>query len=144
MQEAQLIRHKTHSVKISTVTIGSQSPVVVQSMTDTNTSDIYATANQIISLSDAGSEIVRVTVDNVEAAQALPEIKNHLLKKGYHTPLVGCFHYNGHTLLTEVPECAAALDKYRINPGNVGVGNKRDKNFETIVKIAIKQMQKNQ
>ncbi len=138
MESRVILRHKTHSVNINTTTVGSQHPIVIQSMTDTNTADIDATANQIISLADAGSEIVRITVDNIEAAQAIPQIKNLLLKRGYNTPLVGCFHYNGHTLLTEVSECAEALDKYRINPGNVGVGNKKDKNFESIIKIAIK------
>jgi (E)-4-hydroxy-3-methylbut-2-enyl-diphosphate synthase len=138
MKSREILRHKTHSVNINTTIIGSQHPIIIQSMTDTNTADINATANQIMLLADAGSEIVRLTVDNIEAAQAVPQIKNLLLKKGYNTPLVGCFHYNGHTLLTEVSECAESLDKYRINPGNVGVGNKKDKNFESIIKIAIK------
>ncbi len=131
-------RHKTYSVKVGSVVVGGNNPVIVQSMTDTNTANILDTVNQIISLSEAGSEIVRITVDNLEAARAVPEIKNTLLKRGCNTPIAGCFHYNGHTLLTEVPECAEALDKYRINPGNVGFGTKKDKNFETIIKVAIK------
>lgn len=132
------MRKKTYSVKIGSVIVGDGNPIAVQSMTDTNTSDIQGTVDQITALSDAGSEIVRVTVDSLEAAKAIAEIKNLLLKKGYSTPIVGCFHYNGHKLLTDVSGCAEALDKYRINPGNVGFGTKRDKNFEMIIKTAIK------
>jgi (E)-4-hydroxy-3-methylbut-2-enyl-diphosphate synthase len=107
-------------------------------MTNTETEDVKATVAQVIELCDAGSEIVRMTVSNTESAKAVPLIKAELLKRGYNVPLVGCFHYNGHLLLTEVPECAAALDKLRLNPGNVGVGNKRDTNFEAFIRAAIK------
>ena len=132
------IQYKTNTVKIRDIAVGGGNPIRVQSMTDTNTADVDATVDQIIDLADAGSEIVRITVDTIESAKAVESIRNKLSQKGYNVPLVGCFHYNGHTLLSEVPSCAEALDKYRINPGNVGFGAKRDKNFETIVKLAIK------
>ena len=129
--------YKTHSVKVRDIAIGGDNPIRIQSMTDTNTSDVDATIEQIIALSEAGSELVRITVDNIESAKAVPLIRHKLTEKGYNIPLVGCFHYNGHTLLSEVPDCAKALDKYRINPGNVGFGIKKDQNFEQIIKIAI-------
>lgn len=138
MKNCCIIRHKTHFVKIGKVHIGNRSPIVIQSMTDAPTADIEKTVNQIILLVNAGAEIVRLTVDDLAAAKAVPQIKNTLLKRGYDIPLVGCFHYNGHTLLSEVSECAEVLDKYRINPGNVGFGEKRDRNFETIIKLAIR------
>lgn len=125
------------SVKIGSIQIGSGFPVAIQSMTNTDTANVEATVEQIIALSEAGSEIVRMTVNNEESARAVPEIKSKLLAKGMEVPLVGCFHYNGHILLSKIPECAEALDKLRINPGNVGFGSKRDKNFETMINIAI-------
>ncbi|CAL7959890.1 4-hydroxy-3-methylbut-2-en-1-yl diphosphate synthase (flavodoxin) [Alphaproteobacteria bacterium] len=131
-------RHKTHLVKVGAVNIGGGAPIVVQSMTDTDTADVNATTEQIIELVDAGSEMVRITVNNLGAAKAVSLIKEKLYTRGYASvPMVGCFHYNGHQLLTSVPECAQALDKYRINPGNVGFGEKRDRYFETIVETAI-------
>jgi (E)-4-hydroxy-3-methylbut-2-enyl-diphosphate synthase len=130
-------RHKTHQVQVGSLIIGGDAPVVVQSMTNTDTADIASSVEQIKDLADAGSEIVRLTVNTEAAARAIPEIKNRLLKEGYITPLVGCFHYNGHRLLTEIPECAAALDKYRINPGNVGFGEKRSQQFEMMIEKAI-------
>lgn len=131
-------RHKTHIVKIRDIAIGGDNPIIIQSMTDTNTSDIEPTIKQIIALADAGSELIRLTIDNIESAKAVPFIRDKLIAAGYNIPLIGCFHYNGHTLLSEVPDCAQALDKYRINPGNVGFGKKKDQNFEQIIKLAIK------
>lgn len=130
-------RRPTHQVKVGNIWIGSDHPVVIQSMTNTDTVDIDGTVEQVKALSEAGSEIVRVTVNNSEAAKSVPYIKEKLEKVGITTPLVGCFHYNGHTLLTENIECAKALDKYRINPGNVGAGKKRDRNFEIMIESAI-------
>ncbi len=130
-------RHKTHEVKVGNILIGGNQPIIVQSMTNTDTADIESTVKQVIELSDAGSEIVRLTVNNKEAAKAIPYIKEELIKKEVHTPLVGCFHYNGHKLLTDEPACAEALDKLRINPGNVGFGEKRDTQFERFIEIAI-------
>ena len=114
------IRQKTNTVAVGSVLVGSQHPVVVQSMTDTDTADIDKTVNQIAQLHSAGSEIVRVTVNTSEAAAAVPRIKEALAKKNVECPIVGDFHFNGHRLLKEHPECAENLDKYRINPGNVG------------------------
>jgi (E)-4-hydroxy-3-methylbut-2-enyl-diphosphate synthase len=131
-------RHKTCSVKIGKLHIGSNHPIIVQSMTNTDTADVSATSKQIIELFEAGSEIVRITVNNEASAKAVPRIREHLLRKNYDIPLVGCFHYNGHNLLTDIPECAIALDKLRINPGNVGFGKKRDIQFETFITIALK------
>lgn len=131
-------RHKTHKVNVGNVSIGGDSPVVIQSMTNTDTADVESTVDQIIELADAGSEVVRITVNNNKSAEAVPKIKELLYKKGYDTPISGCFHYNGHQLMNYYPEMCQALDKYRINPGNVGFGNKRDKNFETIVSFALK------
>ncbi|MBI4126524.1 MAG: flavodoxin-dependent (E)-4-hydroxy-3-methylbut-2-enyl-diphosphate synthase, partial [Deltaproteobacteria bacterium] len=112
-------------------------PVVIQSMTNTDTADIEGSVKQVMELADAGSEIVRLTVNVEAAAQAIPHIKEKLLAKGYETPLIGDFHYNGHTLLTKVPACAQALDKYRINPGNVGFGEAHDKNFKQMIDVAL-------
>ncbi len=134
----KIIRKKTQVVEVGGVAIGGNNPIVVQSMTNTSTKNVNATTDQIIELYNAGSEIVRITVNNLEAAKAVPRIRERLENKGLRIPLVGCFHYNGHTLLSEVPECAKSLDKYRINPGNVGFKMKRDKNFEQIIEIAIK------
>src|SRR5512147_224950 len=131
--------HKTVGVRIGPVQVGGGAPVVVQSMTMTDTADAEATAKQCIELAEAGSELVRVTVNLPEAAAAVPEIKRRMLDAGCQAPLIGDFHYNGHLLLTRFPDCAAALDKYRINPGNVGTGRRRDEQFATICKVAIDQ-----
>src|SRR5215213_7371229 len=128
--------HKTVGVKVGRVQVGGGAPVVVQSMTMTDTADARATAQQVIELADAGSEIVRVRANLPEAAAAVPEIKRRMLDAGCTVPLIGDFHYNGHLLLTRYPACAAALDKYRINPGNVGTGRRRDEQFTTICKVA--------
>src|SRR5204863_9002055 len=116
--------------------VGGGAPVVVQSMTMTDTADPIATARQGSELAEAGSEMVRVTVNLPEAAAAVPEIKHRMLDAGVTAPLIGDFHYNGHLLLTRYPACAVALDKYRINPGNVGTGRRRDEQFSTICKVA--------
>lgn len=134
---AKIERHKTHSVTVGPVTMGGDAPVVVQSMTNTDTADIDKTHQQVKELFLAGSEIVRVTVNNDDAAKAVPIIKDRLLKEGLDVPLAGCFHYNGHQLLTDYPDLCVALDKYRINPGNVGFGQKRDKQFEMMIEKAI-------
>lgn len=134
----KIVRHKTHGVKVGNVLIGSTSPIVVQSMTSTDTADVSATTEQIIELAEAGSEIVRITVNNDDAAKAVSKIKNNLIKKGYNTPLVGCFHYNGHRLLNEYSDLCEALHKYRINPGNVGFGQKHDPQFAMMIESAIK------
>ena len=131
-------KRKSVQVKVSNVLIGGDAPVVIQSMTNTDTADVNATVKQIIELIKAGSEIVRITVNNENSAIAVPKIKQKLLKLGYKTPIVGDFHYNGHALLTRYPEMAKALDKYRINPGNVGVGKAHGYNFATMIKVAIK------
>jgi len=129
--------HKTVGVKVGRVQVGGGAPVAVQSMTMTDTADAAATAQQCIELAEAGSEMVRVTVNVPEAAAAVPEIKRRMLDAGCDAPLIGDFHYNGHLLLTRYPDCARALDKYRINPGNVGTGRRRDEQFATICKVAI-------
>src|SRR5919205_2028471 len=128
--------HKTVGVRVGGVQVGGDAPVVVQSMTMTDTADAAATAQQCIELAEAGSEMVRVTVNLPEAAAAVPEIKQRMLDAGCEAPLIGDFHYNGHLLLTKYPACADALDKYRINPGNVGTGTRRDEQFATICKVA--------
>ncbi|MGC8723861.1 MAG: flavodoxin-dependent (E)-4-hydroxy-3-methylbut-2-enyl-diphosphate synthase [Acidobacteriota bacterium] len=130
-------RKRSVQVKVGEVLVGGGAPVVVQSMTNTDTADVEATARQCLELARAGSEMVRVTVNVPEAAAAVPEIKRRMLDAGVSAPLIGDFHYNGHLLLTQFPECARALDKYRINPGNVGHGKKRDEQFGTICKIAV-------
>src|ERR1700722_8644828 len=129
-------RHKTVGVKVGRIQVGGGAPVVVQSMTNTDTVDIASTAQQCLELAQAGSELVRITVNIPEAAQAVPEIKKRLLDAGCDVPLIGDFHYNGHVLLTKYPDCAKALDKLRINPGNVGAGQRRDEQFSTICKVA--------
>src|SRR5246500_2256903 len=131
-------RHKTTQVKVGHVTVGGGAPIVVQSMTNTDTADVEGTVAQVAALARAGSELVRITVDRDEAAAAVPHIRDELRKRGITTPLIGDFHYIGHKLLAEHPACAEALDKYRINPGNVGFKNKRDSQFTDIVEIAIK------
>jgi (E)-4-hydroxy-3-methylbut-2-enyl-diphosphate synthase len=128
--------HKTVGVRVGAVQVGGGAPVVVQSMTMTDTADAAATAQQCIELAEAGSEMVRVTVNVPESAAAVPEIKQRMLDAGVTAPLIGDFHYNGHLLLTRFPACADALDKYRINPGNVGTGRRRDEQFATICKVA--------
>ncbi len=130
-------RRKTPTVNIGHVPLGSSFPIVIQSMTDTSTADVHATFQQTVSLIEAGSQLVRWTVNDEKAAQAVAEIIKMLRDKGYQTPIVGDFHFNGHRLLAKFPSAAKALDKYRINPGNVGKGNLHDDNFATIVKIAI-------
>lgn len=132
-----ILRRKTPTVRIGNIPMGSDHPVVVQSMTNTPTADIALTVAQIKELADAGSEIVRITINDMEAAKAVPEIVSRLRNDGYHVPIVGDFHYNGHTLLTKCPEMAACIDKYRINPGNVGRGEKHDENFAIMIKAAI-------
>src|SRR5438552_9434231 len=131
-------RRNSVPVEVGRVTVGSGAPIVVQSMTNTDTADAAGTAAQVAALARAGSEIVRITVDRDEAAAAVPQIKDKLLKIGLDVPLVGDFHYIGHKLLAAHPACAEALDKYRINPGNVGFGNKKDVQFSAIVETAIK------
>ncbi|MCU0292737.1 MAG: flavodoxin-dependent (E)-4-hydroxy-3-methylbut-2-enyl-diphosphate synthase [Thermoanaerobaculaceae bacterium] len=129
-------RKDTVAVEVSGVTVGGGAPVVVQAMTNTDTADVAATSAQCRELSEAGAELVRVTVNTEEAARAVPEIRHTLDDAGCHAPLIGDFHYNGHLLLARVPECADALAKYRINPGNVGSGERHDANFATICGIA--------
>ncbi len=129
--------HKTVGVKVGRVQVGGGAPIVVQSMTMTDTADAVSTATQCIELAEAGSEMVRVTVNNNEAAAAVPEIRQRMLDAGCTAPLIGDFHYNGHLLLTRYPACAEALDKYRINPGNVGTGKRRDEQFSTICQVAV-------
>jgi (E)-4-hydroxy-3-methylbut-2-enyl-diphosphate synthase len=131
-----IINKKTYVVRVGHVMVGGGAPVVVQSMTNTDTADADSTARQCIELAEAGSELVRVTVNVEEAAAAVPEIKQRMVDAGALSPLIGDFHYNGHILLTKDPACAAALDKYRINPGNVGAGARRDEQFSTICHIA--------
>ena len=130
-------RRNSVTCRIGRVPVGGGYPVVVQSMTNTDTADAAATAAQVIDLARAGSEIVRVTVNTREAAAAVAEMVKRARADGLGTPVVGDFHYNGHTLLTEFPDCARALDKYRINPGNVGVGEKHDENFRRMIEVAI-------
>ena len=135
-------RHPTVGVRVgegdAAVTVGGGAPIVVQSMTNTDTADVEATARQVAALWRAGSELVRITVDRDEAAAAVPHIRDALLKRGVRVPLIGDFHYIGHKLLSDHPACAEALDKYRINPGNVGFKNKRDLQFGKIIEIAIR------
>src|SRR5690242_8852755 len=135
---AHIQRRKTVTAIIGGVRVGSDAPVVVQSMTNTDTADVDATVQQVAALARAGSELVRITVDRDDAAAAVPKIKERLLKMGVTAPIVGDFHYIGHKLLADHPGCAEALDKYRINPGNVGFRNKRDPQFTQIVEMAIK------
>ncbi|MEC5386268.1 flavodoxin-dependent (E)-4-hydroxy-3-methylbut-2-enyl-diphosphate synthase [Uliginosibacterium sp. H3] len=131
-------RHATRLVRIGKVAVGSAAPIVVQSMTNTDTADHIATAIQIAQLARAGSELVRITVNNDESAKAVPKIHEQLLKMNVDVPLIGDFHYNGHTLLQDNPACAEVLAKYRINPGNVGKGAKRDTQFAAIVEMACR------
>jgi (E)-4-hydroxy-3-methylbut-2-enyl-diphosphate synthase len=130
-------RRHAVTVNIGGIRVGSDAPVVVQSMTNTDTADVESTVQQIASLARAGSELVRITVNNDEAAKAVPYIVEGIRKKGWDTPIIGDFHYNGHLLLRKYPDCAKALSKYRINPGNVSIGRKDDDNFRTMVECAV-------
>ncbi len=130
-------RRKTYGVKVGHVRVGGGAPIVVQSMTNTDTADVESTLQQTLQLAEAGSELVRWTVNVPEAAAAVPIIKKRLLDAGCNVPIIGDFHYNGHVLLIKYPDCAKALDKYRINPGNVGAGQRRDEQFSTICKVAV-------
>jgi (E)-4-hydroxy-3-methylbut-2-enyl-diphosphate synthase len=134
---SEIRRHDTYAVSVGPVVIGGGAPVVVQSMTNTDTADVEATVRQVIELADAGSEIVRITVNNDDAAKAVPQIRDRLFVRGYDVPLVGDFHYHGHLFLTRYPDCARALAKLRINPGNVGFGKKRDQQFEMMIEAAL-------
>jgi (E)-4-hydroxy-3-methylbut-2-enyl-diphosphate synthase len=138
IEASPLARHRTHQVRVGKVRIGGEAPVVVQSMTNTDTADVLGTAMQVAELARAGSEIVRITVNNEAAAAAVPKIRDRLLALNLDVPLVGDFHYNGHKLLTDFPACAEALAKLRINPGNVGAGRKRDPQFAAIVELACR------
>src|SRR6266545_1577971 len=131
-------RRRSVSVDVGGVIVGGDAPIVVQSMTNTDTADVEETARQVAALAGAGSEIVRITVDRDEAAAAVPHIKERLLKMGVGVPIIGDFHYIGHKLLADHPACAEALDKYRINPGNVGFKEKKDRQFSAIVETALK------
>ncbi len=137
-QHPFLPRRESIAVQVGNITVGGDSPIVVQSMTNTDTADEVATAVQIADLAATGSEMVRITVNTVEAAAAVPGIKARLKHMGINVPLVGDFHFNGHKLLTLHPECAQALDKYRINPGNVGRGKRRDEQFAVMIEMAVK------
>ncbi|HEX7893137.1 MAG TPA: flavodoxin-dependent (E)-4-hydroxy-3-methylbut-2-enyl-diphosphate synthase [Terriglobales bacterium] len=134
---ASIQRRKTVACTIGNVRVGSDAPVVVQSMTNTDTADVASTVEQVASLARAGSELVRVTVNNEDAAAAVPHIVDQLDKRGIRVPIIGDFHYNGHILLKKFPACAKALAKYRINPGNVSVGRKDDSNFRTMIEVAV-------
>ena len=135
---AQIQRRQCVTAVVGGVRVGSGAPIVVQSMTNTDTADIPSTVKQVADLARAGSELVRVTVNNDEAAAAVPKIVEELDKQGVRVPIIGDFHYNGHLLLTKYPACAEALAKYRINPGNVSVGRKNDDNFRTMIEVAVK------
>jgi (E)-4-hydroxy-3-methylbut-2-enyl-diphosphate synthase len=134
---ATIKRRKTYTARIGNVRVGSEAPVMVQSMTNTDTADVASTVQQVAALARAGSEVVRVTVNNDAAAEALPHIVEELGAQGIQVPIVGDFHYNGHLLLKKYPACARALAKYRINPGNVSIGRKDDDNFRTMIECAI-------
>ena len=138
MSTAPLQRHKSVAVRVGGIAVGGGEPIVVQSMTNTDTADVEGTARQVAALAAAGSELVRITVDRDEAAAAVPRIKDRLMQLGANVPIVGDFHYIGHKLLADHPGCAEALDKYRINPGNVGFKDKKDKQFSAIVEMALK------
>src|SRR5690349_22815540 len=133
----QIQRRKSHATKVGSVTVGGPSPIVVQSMTNTDTADVASTVTQVADLARAGSELVRVTVNNDAAAQAVPHIVDGLAQIGVHVPVIGDFHYNGHLLLKKYPACARSLAKYRINPGNVSIGKKDDENFRTMIEVAV-------
>src|ERR1700689_4949959 len=130
-------RRRSVAVRIGSVEVGGSNPIVVQSMTNTDTADVQSTVNQVMAIANAGSELVRVTVNTDEAAAAVPKIVDTLDKFGVRVPIIGDFHYNGHLLLKKYPECARALAKYRINPGNVNIGRKTDDNFRIMIEAAI-------
>jgi (E)-4-hydroxy-3-methylbut-2-enyl-diphosphate synthase len=132
-----IVRRKSVPVNVGGVMVGGDNPIVVQSMTNTDTADVTGTANQVLALAKAGSEIVRVTVNTEEAARAVPKIVDTLMLYDCRVPIVGDFHYNGHLLLKKYPECAQALAKYRINPGNVNIGKKHDDNFRSMIEVAV-------
>src|SRR5215813_3236872 len=134
---AAIPRRQSVAVSIGNVKVGGMNPIVVQSMTNTDTADVQATVNQVMALANAGSELVRVTVNTEDAAKAVPKIVDTLDKFGVRVPIVGDFHYNGHILLKKYPDMARALAKYRINPGNVNIGKKHDDNFRTMIEAAI-------
>jgi len=138
MERAEIARRRTRQVNVGSVAVGGGAPIVVQSMTNTDTADVAATVAQVRALAEAGSEIVRITVNSAEAAAAVAGIRAALDASGCRVPLVGDFHFNGHKLLTDHPDCAAALAKYRINPGNVGKGSKRDAQFAVMIEHAIR------
>src|SRR5712691_8530010 len=130
-------RRRSVAVSVGPVKVGGTNPVVVQSMTNTDTADVMSTVNQVMALAKAGSELVRVTVNTEDAAQAVPKIVDTLDKFGVRVPIIGDFHYNGHILLKKFPDCARALAKYRINPGNVNIGKKHDDNFRIMIETAV-------
>ncbi|MFY9754986.1 MAG: flavodoxin-dependent (E)-4-hydroxy-3-methylbut-2-enyl-diphosphate synthase, partial [Pseudolabrys sp.] len=130
-------RHRSVAVDVGGVMVGGGAPIVVQSMTNTDTADVAGTVRQVAALAAAGSELVRITVDRDEAAAAVPHIKDRLGQLGVSVPLIGDFHYIGHKLLADHPACAEALDKYRINPGNVGFKDKKDRQFSAIIEMAL-------
>src|SRR6202020_3299850 len=134
---SQVQRRQSVTVKVGSVRVRSSAPVVVQSMTNTDTADVRGTIQQVAALANAGSELVRVTVNNDAAAAAVPAIVEGLYKLGIEVPIVGDFHYNGHLLLKKYPECPRALAKYRINPGNVSIGRQDDDNFRTMIECAV-------
>jgi (E)-4-hydroxy-3-methylbut-2-enyl-diphosphate synthase len=138
MSDSSIKRHRTQGVPVGGVTLGGDAPIVVQSMTNTDTADVRATAEQVLALAQAGSELVRITVNTEEAARAVPAIREMLDSQGCDVPLIGDFHFNGHKLLAKYPECAQALAKYRINPGNVGRGERRDSQFGSMIEIACR------
>src|ERR1700749_729309 len=131
-------RRRSIAVDVGGVRVGGDAPIVVQSMTNTDTADVMATAKQTVELARAGSELVRITVNTPEAAKAVPHIRERLDMMGVNVPLIGDFHYNRHTLLADEPACAEALAKYRTNPGNVGFGKKRDAQFSAIIDFALR------
>ncbi len=138
MPDSPINRHATVPVRVGTVVVGGNAPVVVQSMTNTDTADVAATTEQVRQLAEAGSELVRLTVNTEAAAAAVPAIRKALDEAGCHVPLVGDFHFNGHKLLEQYPACAQALEKYRINPGNVGRGDSRDNRFASMIELAVR------
>ncbi len=138
MSETRIKRRESIPVTVGSVTIGGDFPVVVQSMTNTDTADVNSTVQQVLELAQSGSELVRITVNNEESAKAVPHIREALDAKSCDVPLIGDFHFNGHRLLTEYPDCAQTLGKYRINPGNVGKGQRRDKQFIQMIEVACK------
>jgi (E)-4-hydroxy-3-methylbut-2-enyl-diphosphate synthase len=138
MQDSLIVRRQTRQVRVAGIAVGGGAPVVVQSMTNTDTADVDSTVIQVRQLAEAGSELVRITVNTAEAAAAVPHIRERLERDGCRVPLIGDFHFNGHKLLSQFPDCAKALDKYRINPGNVGRGSKRDEQFAVMIETACR------